>query len=154
AVDRLDPGGTPGIDRRVIEPDGRAMEGKRRPALARPPPAGNDPDVLDGAAAQHPAEVQLAAHRRGPSVTAGASPLQIPGTDEAPEEHELACVLGGRAGDVQRSYQPDPRLRRIHSAGHWLSSSFARSSLMRGHRTTSGANTCLPPNLLSVTRLG
>src|SRR5262249_58246824 len=65
AVDRFDPGRAPGVERRVIEPDGRAVEGQRRLAFARLPAPGNDPDVLNCTAAQDPAEVQFAAHCGG-----------------------------------------------------------------------------------------
>src|SRR5215470_486068 len=121
AVDRLDPGGAPGADRRVIKPDGRAVEGQRRLALAGLPAAGDNPDVLHGPAAQDPAEVQFAAHRDGPAACVTPGPFQVPGADEAAEEHELAGVIASRAGDVQRGYQPSTAAGRFHVAGHSLS---------------------------------
>ena len=62
-VGRFDPGGTPCVDDGVVEPDGCSVEGQRWFALARLSPPGDDPDVLDGAAAEHPAEVQLTGSR-------------------------------------------------------------------------------------------
>ena len=59
AVDGVDPGGAPGVDGRVVEPDRGAVKARRRLVVAGLPAAGDDPDVLDRAPAQDPAEVQL-----------------------------------------------------------------------------------------------
>jgi hypothetical protein len=123
AVDRFDPGGAPGIDRGVIEPDGRAVERQRRLALAGLSATRNDPDALYRTTAQYPAEMQLAGHRGGLPAGVRPGPFETPGADETPKEHELIGVLGRRAGDVERLYQPSTSLRPIRLAGHWLCSS-------------------------------
>src|SRR5262249_60141847 len=122
AVDRFDPGRAPGVERRVIEPDGRAVEGQPGAAFARLPAPGNDPDVLNCPAAQDPAEVQFAAHCGGLPAWVSSGPFQMPGTDEAAEEHELAGVLGW-ARDVQCPYEPSVAAGRLCFACHLLSSS-------------------------------
>jgi hypothetical protein len=67
--------------------------------------------------------MQLAGHRGGLPAGVRPGPFETPGADETPEEHELAGVLGRRAGDVERLYQPGASLGRIRFAGHWLCSS-------------------------------
>ena len=54
-------------------------------ALAGVAAAGNDPDVLHGAAAQNPADVQFAGRGGSLAVSAGSGPLQVPGAHELPE---------------------------------------------------------------------
>src|SRR5262249_3388287 len=97
AVDRLEPGRAPRVSRGGADTDGGAVEAQRRLALAGPPAARDDPDVLHGAAAQDPAEVQLTAHRDGLPAGIPPGPFQAPGADEAAEEHELGGVLADRA---------------------------------------------------------
>ena len=75
-------------------------------ALAGLAAAGNDPDVLHGAAAQNPADVQFAGRGGRLAVSAGSGPLQVPGAHELPEQHQLADVLIGRAGNVQGVDEP------------------------------------------------
>ena len=77
------------------------MERQRRLAFARLSAAGNDPDVLHRAAAEHPAEVQLAARGGGAAVSAEAGPGDVPGADELAEQLQLLGVRARRAVDVQ-----------------------------------------------------
>lgn len=106
AVDRLDPGGAPGVDGGVVEADRRAVEGQRRSAFAGLTPAGDDPDVLYGAATEDPAEVQLSGHGGGAPVGVGPGPLEVPGADELAEQAQLVGERAVRAGDVQRLDEP------------------------------------------------
>src|SRR6476646_8350622 len=101
AVDRVDPGRAPRSDRSVIEADRRAMEGERRHARARLSATRDDPDVLHGAAAEHPAEVQLAAGGVGLPFGVEPRPGDVPRPDELAEQLQLLRIGAGRARDMQ-----------------------------------------------------
>jgi hypothetical protein len=62
--------------------------------------------------------MQLAGHRCGLPAGAAPGPFQLPGADEAAEEHELAGMLARRTGDVQRCYQPWAAAISIRAPGH------------------------------------
>src|SRR5262249_28156387 len=106
AVHWFYPRGPPGADRVVVEADRRTVKGQRRLALSRLTVAGHDPDVLDRAAAEHPAGVQLSGHHNCVAVGVAPGPLERPGTDELSEQAQLVDVRSDRAGHVQRLDKP------------------------------------------------
>jgi hypothetical protein len=81
--------------------------------------AGDDPDVLHRAAAQHPAEVQLAGHPGWPAVGPGPGPFERPGADELSEQLKPFGLQTGRASHVQRLDQPVARLGDVGLSHHW-----------------------------------
>src|SRR5262249_37176478 len=84
ACPRIDPGHPPGLDRRV--PDAKC--GAIRVALVQLPgalrPPGYDPDVLYGAALEHPGEMGLALDAARGHVNPVMTDLQRPAADEPP----------------------------------------------------------------------
>src|SRR5262245_9804608 len=98
-VERVDPGRSPGRDRRVVEAQRGAVEGPQ--PGGRLPRGRHLPHILHRAAAEDPPEVELAGHGGRAPVTIGPVPVDIPRANEAPEQVELLCLPGIRAGAGQ-----------------------------------------------------
>src|SRR4051812_9172171 len=99
----IEPRNPPGIDGRIVDPQRRAVpvaSDRQGWAASR---ARNDPDVLHGAALQHPAEMDFAGRRVFRSIGSMGGDLGVPIADEAPIKLERRRVLGVGSVRVQQS---------------------------------------------------
>src|SRR3954449_1863058 len=101
AATGIEPGNPPGIDGRIVDPQRRAVPiaGDRQGRAAGR--ARNDPDVLHGAALQHPAEMDFAGGGVFRSIGSVGGDLGVPIADEPAIKLECRRVLGVRSVRVQ-----------------------------------------------------
>src|ERR1700737_397673 len=102
--DGIDPLDLPCVDPRIVNPQRRAIgiDVGRGSAMTQFAASRHDPDILDGAAFQNPAEMPLALTLTLRPVVEKPGDVEIPGADQPSVEVHLAGAIGGRAVSGQR----------------------------------------------------
>jgi hypothetical protein len=90
-LERVAPEDMPGVDVGIVDPQRRAVKEARQ-----------DPHVLDGAAFQHPAEVDFTATGVFCAVIAVHHRVHLPASDQPSVETHFVCALSCRAIGMQR----------------------------------------------------
>jgi hypothetical protein len=95
----VDPEDAPGVEGRVVHPEGRAVPGagdrhdrRVRPAIT---PSRDHPDILDGTAFENPPEVDLTVALVARAVGPVRDDVGLPAADELTVEPELPGAIGG-----------------------------------------------------------
>lgn len=106
-VERVAPDDVPTTDARIEDAQGRAIHGGRRGA------PGPDPDILDGAPFQHPAEMDFSGRFLGRAVVEMVDGVHFPASDQPPIEVHVFFPVGrrrfGSEGSEKRGYRHGQR---------------------------------------------
>src|ERR1700738_1217179 len=122
--DRIAPLDLPGVYADIVDPQRRAVgiDVGGGIAMAQFAARRHDPDVLDGAALQRPAEMPFAGTPSLRTVVRDLRDVEIPGADEAPVERHLAGTVGRGAIRAERVEKRRGRHAALRPNAFWTAS--------------------------------